>query len=757
MITSKQKVKVPTGKERLSITVTKFTGAKRTDTSAEGYATLKEILTAMTTPTEEFSRQSRQVREAYGTEDYTTLKEGGYKDGGLPAFIVGKFSRRAADACLEYVPLLGFDIDGSEEDLLSFNLEACKKSPHVFLAYPSPSFRGLRIFVWAKCNPESHKAYYKAIQEHLSEVLEIPIGGDGEHIDKLTSSLSRLWFYCAVPKDMVYYNLNSEIFEIKAAANNHPPPAVPPQHYEPIPEEVKVELCRRKVTESQRNLPAEGNRNNFVFAFACEMCRHGVSESRALSECLSYAGNGFDENEIRASVTSAYKSKKVEFNDAQIRKYLKNSGNGVEAPRVVMPPAPVPVQEDEEDEDEDEEAGSDNKAKILEDALKNKWDFRYNSITGAPEYRLKDKGSYKKVEDYDLNSIIRQLRLANTQGANKTRITETIESKFAPKVNPIEDYFKGLTYDGLDNIGMLCDTVTTVDGQDEMFRSLLRKWIVGAVANVFIKDRCANHFCFILTGAQSLMKSTWIRRMCPPELMDYYTEDNLDPDNKDDLFKTASNFIYNLDDYFADVTKKKISSLKAFITRSKVKGRRPYGRYEVELPKICSFIGSANDESFLHDPTGNRRFVPFEVTKLDFEALDKLDINQVWAEAYHLFRQGFRYWMTKDEERELAEHNTRYEVQTAEFELVTKYFRPAERSAAEEEWTPADIIGYLHGKNMAVRITPKKLGEALKKAGFQRYQKRAGGTLRWVYALDLTGGDEGEEEKTTPPHDPPPF
>jgi hypothetical protein len=519
---------------------------------------------------------------------------------------------------------------------------------------------------------------------------------------------------------------------------------------------VKVELCRRKVTERQLNQPVEGNRNNFVFAFACEMCRHGVSEASALSECLAYAGNGFNEDEIRASVTSAYKSKKADFNDAQIRKYIKNSSNGVEAPRAVMPAAPVPSDEQEEEEEE-EEISDNNKTKQLEEALEKKWEFRYNTVIGVPEYRRKDKGEFVQMTDYALNSITRQMRLLNTPSASKKIINETINSKFAPKVNPVQAYFKSIHYDGRDHIGMLCDTVTTVEGQEEMCRNLLRKWIVGAVANVFIEDRCANQFCFILTGSQGLYKSTWIRKLCPAELKDYYYEGNLNPENKDDLFLTASNFIYNLDDYFAEVTKKTINSLKAFITKSTVKARRPYGHYVEDMPKICSFIASANEESFLHDPTGNRRFVPFEVTRLDLQAMSNIEINQVWAQAYHLFREGFVHWLTREEEKELAEHNTRYEVQTGEFELVTKYFKTAERGAAEEEWTNADIIGYLHEKNMAVRITQKKLGEALKKAGFQRYQKRTGGTLRWVYALDLTGGDEGEEEKTTPPHEPDPF
>ena len=93
------------------------------------------------------------------------------------------------------------------------------------------------------------------------------------------------------------------------------------------------------------------------------------------------------------------------------------------------------------------------------------------------------------------------------------------------------------------------------------------------------------------------------------------------------MLATTNNFIFNLDDYFAGITSRKINEFKGLLTKNTVKVRRSYARYAEELPKICSFIASSNEAQFLHDPTGNRRFLPFEVEKIDIQTAQAMDIS----------------------------------------------------------------------------------------------------------------------------------
>lgn len=700
----------------------------------------------------------------------------------LPIFMAGQYRGRGDLA--GYAQLQVFDIDGLDEVLVSFILEDCAKVPIILAAFPSPSLGGLRILVLTDSDPDTHKACYHAIAGELAAALELPLKTQLEadnvpHIDdKTTDALHHVWFCNHLPKELLYLNWQSEIFR------QVDPEEIPTDQAERLPAkrpqggaykyefslQDKVEDMIRQI-EAQRLDLTPGKTGNW-FRIGCALVDGFGENGREYFHQVSQFHPGYDpqacdrqfaecrrKHNGRIRIDTFFKL----YGDAGIKVdygQLVADRRVVGAPMVEVaavedelePEDPITDQVEAELEEEDpDESNFNNKARALEEALGRRWDFRFNVITRIPEFRIKDKGEFQRIDDYALNSITRQLRLVGTPYSTRTRIAETIESGYAPLVNPIEDYFLELQADGQDHIAALCKTVTTLEGQEDMFHKYLEKWLVGAVANAFTKNRCANHLCFILTGEQGTFKSTWIRKLCPPRLVNYYFEGNLDPESKDDLFATTANFIYNLDDYFAEVTKKKINSLKAFITKDTVNARRAYGRYPEELPKICSFIASANEDTFLHDPTGNRRFIPFEVTAVDIQGLEEVDIDQVWAQAHRLFREGFTYWLSREDQEDLKAHNSKYEVQSLEFDLVNTYFQPpAKRMEAEAYLTTADLIDRLALKS-SIRLTPKKIGEAMKKAGFERFQKRLDGKLNpsWVYAVDHTERIDIEEEKTT--------
>ena len=206
--------------------------------------------------------------------------------------------------------------------------------------------------------------------------------------------------------------------------------------------------------------------------------------------------------------------------------------------------------------------------------------------------------------------------------------------------------------------------------------------------------------CLILAGPQGTYKSSWIGNLSPKALEDYYLEGAVDPDNKDSLLATTNNFILNLDDYFAAITAKKINEFKGLITKNKVKVRRAFGRYPEDLPKICSFIASSNETHFLHDTTGNRRFLPFEIDRIDIELATSLPIDQAWAQAFHLLKNEFIYWLTQADQEELALHLEQFEVQSNEYEVLITYLRPPRPGESPDAMlTNADILDYLRQKN----------------------------------------------------------
>ena len=128
----------------------------------------------------------------------------------------------------------------------------------------------------------------------------------------------------------------------------------------------------------------------------------------------------------------------------------------------------------------------------LEEALQERAEFRFNVLTRFPEIRfLKSNGKYsswRRINDYILNSLVRDLRKSGLGFASRNNVSELIESTFSKGVNPIHEYFHSLPVVEGDPIGELACTVESLPWPNAgelpqtTFRKYLEKWLVGAVA-----------------------------------------------------------------------------------------------------------------------------------------------------------------------------------------------------------------------------------------------------------------------------------
>jgi predicted P-loop ATPase len=104
----------------------------------------------------------------------------------------------------------------------------------------------------------------------------------------------------------------------------------------------------------------------------------------------------------------------------------------------------------------------------------------------------------------------------------------------------------------------------------------------------------------------------------------------------------------------ANVSKAEVEIVKAFISRTEERFRPAYGRNEVSYPRQCVFMGSTNRTDYLRDDTGNRRFWPVQVGRVDVKAL-QADRDQLWGEAVALYRAGETWWLSAAVERIAAQ------------------------------------------------------------------------------------------------------
>lgn len=194
---------------------------------------------------------------------------------------------------------------------------------------------------------------------------------------------------------------------------------------------------------------------------------------------------------------------------------------------------------------------------------------------------------------------------------------------------------------------------------DPLHRAYVRKTLIGAVARA-LQPGCKVDTVLILQGAQGVGKSSWFKRLLPnPEWFD----DSLGAANdKDERLKLHQAWILEWGELERLFRKRDVSQVKAFVSCQVDYLRPPYGRTIKAFARRSILVGSTNDEDFLIDSTGNRRFwvVPVSIP-VPLGAL-KEERHRIWAAAFHAYRSG-ESWELPKELRERARE------ETASFEL----------------------------------------------------------------------------------------
>lgn len=254
-----------------------------------------------------------------------------------------------------------------------------------------------------------------------------------------------------------------------------------------------------------------------------------------------------------------------------------------------------------------------------------------------------------------------------------------------------------------------------------------------------LDDSVFNKQAFILIHEnQNSGKSTFCRWLCPPFLKDYIAE-NINTD-KDSLIALATNFIINMDE-LATLSKADKNTLKSFLSKDKVNVRMPYDAKTTIKPRRANFIGSTNKDEFLTDETGSVRWLCFELTdRINFDYSKDIAINDIWRQAYVLYKEDFQYQLTPDEFEENERVNKAYTITTAEMELIPKKFKPATKETHDLFLTASDILKEISKDNYSFKSNNYSIGKALKVLGFPKdsqYSKDMNMSIKGYYVFSI--------------------
>ncbi|WPO78199.1 VapE domain-containing protein [Flavobacterium sp. KACC 22761] len=351
---------------------------------------------------------------------------------------------------------------------------------------------------------------------------------------------------------------------------------------------------------------------------------------------------------------------------------------------------------------------------ITEKYLK-KYEFRFNEIALDIEYRLKDGKEFKSVNE---NSLYIELQKAGIK-ISIANLLALLRSDYVKKFNPIKEYFLSLPpWDNKPHIQNLCTYLPAADSKQFEYHFI--KWFVRCVKCVFNDDYFNKQAFVIVQKQQSSGKTTFCRFICPPALKSYIAEDI--SNDKDARILLAKNILINLDE-LAVLSRQEINQLKAYFTKTVINERLPYDRKNSILSRICSFIGSTNEGTFLNDESGSVRWLCFEIIgQINFAYSKDIDINKVWAQAYALSKTDFDCELSPKDIQENEKRNSKYKKLSAEFEIVSKYFKIPENTDNAQFMTSSDVLHYLSIKYP--KLNHINIGKAMNGLGFERIKDR---------------------------------
>lgn len=237
--------------------------------------------------------------------------------------------------------------------------------------------------------------------------------------------------------------------------------------------------------------------------------------------------------------------------------------------------------------------------------------------------------------------------------------------------NPVAEWIESKPWDGEDRLPAIYQTlVTTDDFPESLKQTLVRKWLLSAVAAAFKPVGFCGRGVLTFQGPQGIGKTSWLKSLVPNTVLRdkvVKVDHHLDPGNKDSILGAIVHWLVEIGELDSSF-RKDVARLKGFLTSDSDKVRRPYGRTESEYPRKTVFFATVNDHNFLVDSTGNTRWWTIPLQRIDYQ--HRIDMQQLFAQLVVRFNEGDQWWLTGPEDAELAATNTEHQTQSVVRELV---------------------------------------------------------------------------------------
>ena len=312
------------------------------------------------------------------------------------------------------------------------------------------------------------------------------------------------------------------------------------------------------------------------------------------------------------------------------------------------------------------------------------------------------------------------------------------------KVNPILDMITSAKWDGKDHIEEIYN-IFGIGKEDRLSREIIKKWLMQAVCGLFndSKHPFSLDLILVFKGKQGIGKTRFFEHLAM--LSQYFGEGVcIDPRNKDSIIQATSNWICELGE-IGSTLKKDIDSVKAMLTKANDEYRLPYGRTTLKFPRMTSFVGTVNDDKFLIDQTGNRRFATVPISDdvhIDYnKQIKTFNSLQLWAQVYRIIQEEIAkgatmascFRLDPEMKEELDNRNQEYtkpmKAEDEVIDILSKLNMDRQKTSAnykiiDEYMTVTEFMSYHSELN---KYTAEQVGKVLTKLGYESQKKKLDG------------------------------
>ena len=356
---------------------------------------------------------------------------------------------------------------------------------------------------------------------------------------------------------------------------------------------------------------------------------------------------------------------------------------------------------------------------------------RYNVIKKEDEILIPDAGwSIDNGKTASITWLQSECHKVEMRTSNiKNFVTLLADSN---QFNPVTEWIESVGWDGTPRLDAFYDTVQedTEKCSAKMKRIVMMRWAVSAIAAAFSPNGIMARGVLVFQGVQYSGKTRWIDALAPKGMELIKTGRALNVHDKDSVKQIVSSWISELGELDATFKKSDIAALKAFITSDTDELRRPYAAAESQYARRTVFAASVNESKFLQDDTGNSRFWVIPIISINHA--HQLDMQQVWAEFYRLWKGGEKHYLTNSEMAMLNGHNESFTAPEPIFEMVSSHLDWANFDPNDCRWMQAsDVLRWI-GKENPSKFETIVGGRAIQKMNGGRQRKSHGKLLSAV-------------------------